>query len=898
MSEQKNVIEFNKLDMEIIPNLDSLPKILGATRKLIRDKSFMKSTSFWPAKFYSISDAGSIRGIPQKLISIYPFSYNPSNRAFKLIKNFSVEVNEMKMIEDKGQLETFALIVGSNFKNSSAVVDYANFKKSMGFKVIKIVVGEGINTPADIRRELKKLLAENNLKYALIMGDSEHVPAYEGRNSSGKTDHYYRAIDTNDYESDINAPDIGVGRITFKDDAQLKSIVNKLIKYQKGIFGDETWLMDASFIATDDKYQVAEGSHNYAIDTYTANFGYRGIFPEAHMVGGDKLYAITHRASGQQTVSTIKLVKTLINYSGHGSETSWAGPNVSQDNVRSLNHSDATPFVISNACVTGNFYKSESFGETWIRHPQGAILFWGSVVNTLWDEDDILERAMYDSIFRLNYLNFDKITQYSLRQVWNFYNGAGKSKYYWEAYHNFGDASILFRSSNTVDVNISGLTVIPIGTQELAYNITDSNGNALVGARATLTRDGEPIAFAYTDGEGNVTYNITPIADFAELRLNIYGANTKFVSQKLTIISPDSPYLILSDFRANGDTVSSVQAKQNVVLNFKVANVSNISLAGATVSIDSVEGPAVRLSDFVVQVPALAGNATYQYTGNQLGFVVNDGIDGEKITLVMTWKTAGGETATMKRVYRLSKGVLETMSVDFGNITNPEIGGFGPGEAGEVYLTVKNTGSSVIENASLEPQAGSCVSEVSNLITIEKLLPGEVVRIINPVWAKLNTDCAVGSYAAISLNGAYERGISLATSGKFIIGRFGRATHLRDNLSLAIADNATATYSFNLDDAVIISKISLHVKLAHTYLGDLTISLIHPSGKKIVLRQKTGGSDNDLDEVFGEGGTNVAELAQLKGLSSKGLWKVEVNDSGAGDTGTLNFINLDIMGLM
>src|SRR5690606_27381543 len=108
-------------------------------------------------------------------------------------------------------------------------------------------------------------------------------------------------------------------------------------------------------LATNDRYTVAEGSHNYVIDTYTKNQGYVGVFPNANELGGDKLYAITHRVSNQRANEVIAMGRTIINYSGHGATTYWDSPGVTQADVRALNHENATAFVVSNACITGQF---------------------------------------------------------------------------------------------------------------------------------------------------------------------------------------------------------------------------------------------------------------------------------------------------------------------------------------------------------------------------------------------------------------------------------------------------------------------------------------------------------------------------------------------------------------
>lgn len=58
------------------------------------------------------------------------------------------------------------------------------------------------------------------------------------------------------------------------------------------------------------------------------------------------------------------------------------------------------------------------------------------------DEDDILERKMYDGIFAQGKLGFGAFTDYALAEVWRHYGGAVRSKYYMETYVLFGDPSM------------------------------------------------------------------------------------------------------------------------------------------------------------------------------------------------------------------------------------------------------------------------------------------------------------------------------------------------------------------------------------------------------------------------------------------------------------------------
>lgn len=437
----KNTFSLSKKVHNILPVLPSLAKIPGS-RYRASDLKVRKAPL--RDQEYDIEDAGVVRGQQRFLVTLYPVILEGLKASVK--RNFKVSVKKPAIGEIPMKArDGLVFIVGERFKDSPALEKYKALKDRLGFDVhtLNVTTVE----PETIRTQLQELYAKNpSLKFALIVGDAEDVPGKDSINMSGTTDLYYGALDTN-YEEDINSPDLFVGRVSARDGAELDQIFKKLSAYQSDLYSTQSLLNYVSFIATDDRYEVAEGTHNYVIDTYTKKAKYKGIFPTRSRQGGDRLYAITHHASTENVMQAISKGRAIINYSGHGAQTYWAGPLVTQENVRSIK-SKTFPFVISNACVTADFREEESFAETWIRHEFGAISFLGSMDLSYWDEDDIFERRLFDGIFTKNKQNFGEITDYGLAETWREYGGEGKSKYYRESYHLFGDPSLKLRISS------------------------------------------------------------------------------------------------------------------------------------------------------------------------------------------------------------------------------------------------------------------------------------------------------------------------------------------------------------------------------------------------------------------------------------------------------------------
>ena len=117
---------------------------------------------------------------------------------------------------------------------------------------------------------------------------------------------------------------------------------------------------------------------------------------------------------------------------------------ITRDDIRKLPDNGVFTFLISNACNTGNYLYGESFTESWLRHPSGAIFTWGSMDLSYWDEDDVLERKLFEGLFRENNRSFSDVTNEALSELWKHYGGKGLSRYYWETYVSLGEPSLGF----------------------------------------------------------------------------------------------------------------------------------------------------------------------------------------------------------------------------------------------------------------------------------------------------------------------------------------------------------------------------------------------------------------------------------------------------------------------
>jgi len=316
--------------------------------------------------------------------------------------------------------------------------------------------------------------------YVLLVGDTNTMPGWSSVAAGEITDLYYATMDGS---SDWH-PDLGRGRFPVRSAAQTTLMVNKYLAYAN-LTGQEPWLKKIAFLATCDQYLVAEGTHNYVIDTYTAPKGYTGIFPSNPQLGGDRLYCITHSASATNIQTSLNDGRWAVIYSGHGGWTGWE-MSYGQSQVQSLTSYGVFPFVASHACITGDFAQTEVFGETWVlQENKGALAFWGSSDSSYWDEDDVLERVAFDSLFAEGGDGADvsEMTYDGLSAVEQAYPSS--ARYYWETYNVLGDPSLRILSQNSghlKGVVSDAVTGMPVSGANVQAALGSQTWSATTGA--------------------------------------------------------------------------------------------------------------------------------------------------------------------------------------------------------------------------------------------------------------------------------------------------------------------------------------------------------------------------------------------------------------------------------
>ena len=433
--------------------------------------------------FVQVSESFILGGVKGVRIIIQPINYNPSKNRLELVREGIVKIK----IPASGEINAHRSQFYNNYLNEifvnyssdagskginyliitapefeTGLTPFVAHKTSMGYTVDVFNTGATGTTTTSIKSFIQQRYNNQVTKpeFVLLVGDVDKIPAWTGTGAgTPKTDLNYACLEGSDFYSDVF-----VGRFSVTSATQLQNAINKTVYMENYI---ATVAKKNIFMASTDNYTISEGTHNYVINTYFGPNGYTNL----------KLYTYTYGATTSQLTAALNDNQMFAVYSGHGSTTSWAdGPVFTQSNVNALTNT-VYPFVYSFACITGDYSYSECFGETWLRTSTGASSFYGSSVNSYWDEDDILERNLFKAMFVDDITKvtpmFDKGKIYFV----NYYGSVTSTVLrYLEMYNLMGDPSLEtvrhIPPDSTAPAQITDLAMLNPTSNSLTLNWT------------------------------------------------------------------------------------------------------------------------------------------------------------------------------------------------------------------------------------------------------------------------------------------------------------------------------------------------------------------------------------------------------------------------------------------
>ncbi len=735
------VLQRAERTVRLLPVQPSVPKIPNPKVSFAYDEAAYQTPGFYPDVDVRVTEAGHLRGHRLMLVEIFPVKYDPVRQVARL-EDFEVTVEiqnanlaayraSLRRYNDPFTAELLKTLVPNfqvGLKNTpaaevgmllivpdaylSAVQPYVEWRNRMGFHTVAVPTSVTGNTNTAIRNYILNAYStwEVPPTFVILVGDVDVMPYFTGQGEgSPPTDLNYGLVDNNDY-----FPDLYVGRWSVADASQLQAVVDKILTYETTAWSNgDAWAQKAYFMASDDGsfHQVAEGTHLYCM-----------AIVRAHGMIADSLFE--YYGTGTPVATALNDGRSLAIYSGHGYEYGWAGPSFEIGDIYNLTNTDRYPMVQSYACLTGDFTVGECFMEAWLRaQDKGAAAALGSSVTSYWDEDDILQRRMFDEWFDTTFtwiMGFVNAAKFDLYQ---HYGNTSRVRRYFEMYNLQGDPAMDVFTLVPDTLFVSHAGGIPLGPSQLTVNVSDPSG-PVAEALVAVSLEDSLLGTAWTDASGTaqVSLNLTTVA---QLTVTVTAHNHRPSYTPLQVVS-DAPYVALMGallHDANEDGYLS--PNESATLGIIAKNWGNQPAPNVTAYLSS-DHPAVSIVDNAESLGTLEPGDSVA-ADPAFSFSLNENLtNGEAVTFEVSFVSSDGDTWSSPISFTAGTPVL---ALDHYEVA--DAGGNGvvdPGEAADLTLYLLNSGYVTAEAGNLVVRTQDpYVTLTDSTASFESIAPDQVV---------------------------------------------------------------------------------------------------------------------------------------------------------------------------
>lgn len=540
--------------LPVRPVQSSVPKIPGARESAVLslDESLYARPDAWPELPARLGETGAIRGHHFVEVELMPVRYLPAEHRLRVATHLEVELtvtggDRDRALQEQARLSSppfdafarehllsptppdaaavlpdlpvgYVIVTHDDF--TAEAEELAEFKRVQGYTVSLATLGDlGVSDePFGAQSAIQTYIADLYAgdvppTYVLLMGDTRQIPSFQGSASHSATDLYYVTMDGDrDW-----LPDMYIGRLSAEEPEDMARMVDRTIRYSLFDLSSGTdWVQSATFMASTDNHHISEGTHDYCISTWLDPAGFES----------NKRYTSSNHAKTDEVIDDLNAGVSQLTYSGHGDTDSWSdGPALQARQVDSLENEEMWPVVQSYACLTGE-YDQKCFAETWTRAENGAVAFYGSSTYSLWEEDDILQRRVYDAWFGDGFYSLDAALDEGMWRMYEHYSGSGNTQSYYEQFNLFGDPSLDIWTDGPFDLEAIHAGTVDGSTGALSVEVVDADGEPLADAWVSLY-GGEGLQdSAYTGSDGTadlVLEGDEALPDTAQLYVSLHN---------------------------------------------------------------------------------------------------------------------------------------------------------------------------------------------------------------------------------------------------------------------------------------------------------------------------------------------------------------------------------------
>lgn len=454
-------------------------------------------------------------------VQFFPFAYNPVQHELKAYSSITVKIrfnSRSSIIQPAKVAKTFKSIYSDHFLNyhsyrstpleeegdmlilspeefCAAMQPYADWKNKTGYNT-KIVSLDSVGTTSSVvKNYITNYYNTHNLVYVVLVGDNSKFPVIK---TGGNTaDNYYGEIVGSDHY-----PDIIIGKISAENVDQVNTQVERFLQYEQN--PPETAHLPIFLgIASQEggpSYGTEELDYEHIRDIDDVLSAYTYIHSSSYEVFEGSQGGLDQSGSTATQVTTaLNNGVGIINYCGHGSETSWVTSGFNVSNINSLNNTNKLPFIISTACLNGDYVNRTCFAEAWMRatkngQPTGAVSTLMSTISQSWVPPMCGQERMNDHLTGAN--GQDRLNTFGSIVFNGFYHLLDNYSDEYEVSQTwilFGDPALAVRTAVPEPLPLQYVEFSPMGVQNISFSSSVEN------AKVVLSKNGNIISSGYIE---------------------------------------------------------------------------------------------------------------------------------------------------------------------------------------------------------------------------------------------------------------------------------------------------------------------------------------------------------------------------------------------------------------
>ncbi len=391
-----------------------------------------------------------------------------------------------------------------------AVQPFVAWKIQEGIPVEVVTTSSVGGTAAGIRDAITTRYNEpEGLTYVVLVGDIEDVPTNSGPYEGADSDPVYAMVAGSD-----SYPDLFVSRISAQNATEVQIQVNKFIRYERDpdTGAAAAWYHRACGIASNEGTPTDYERCDLLRDDLLAY-----TFTEV-----DQIYQPTGTTA--DITAALNAGRSLVNYLGHGSGTSWGSVYFANSDIDNLANGWAHPWILDVSCSNGDFSLATCFAEAWLRagtvsQPTGAVASYSASTLADWVPPTVMQAHAVDLLVGDQARTLGALYFYGGMQVLDDYP-AGEGQKLIEQYNIFGDCSLVVRTDEPATLAVTHPPVLHFG--ETVFPVE----TGVAGARVCLSRDGVILGSGVADAAGHVDVVLAePVTTPGDVTLTVTGYN-------------------------------------------------------------------------------------------------------------------------------------------------------------------------------------------------------------------------------------------------------------------------------------------------------------------------------------------------------------------------------------